>query len=70
MRFLKEFHDLGWGIILKRFRSYIQACIPIFDNDNDDDNEFILAYPFYMKLALRPKIIYTKKNTVQWDTLK
>ena len=32
-------------------------------NDNDDnDNEFISAYPFQMKLALRPKIIYTKKK--------
>ena len=38
----------------------------IFKDDNDDnddnDNEFISAYPFYMKLALRPKIIYTKKK--------
>ena len=38
----------------------------IFKDDNDDnddnDNEFISAYPFYMKLALRPKIIYTKKE--------
>ena len=36
----------------------------IFDIDDDDDNdkEFISAYPFYMKLALRPKIIYTKKK--------
>ena len=32
------------------------------DHDNDNDNEFISAYPFYMKLALRPKIIYTKKE--------
>ena len=31
-------------------------------SDNDNDNEFISAYPFYMKLALRPKIIYTKKE--------
>ena len=29
---------------------------------SDNDNEFISAYPFYMKLALRPKIIYTKKE--------
>ena len=34
----------------------------INDNDDDNDNEFISAYPFYMKLALRPKIIYTKKK--------
>ena len=32
------------------------------DDDDDDDNEFISAYPFYVKLALRPKIIYTKKK--------
>ena len=41
-------------------------------NDNDDnDNEFISAYLFYMKLALRPKIIYTKKeilyNEILWN---
>ena len=27
-----------------------------------NDNEFISAYPFYMKLTPRPKIIYTKKE--------
>ena len=32
------------------------------DNDDDNDNEFISAYPFYMKLTLRSKIIYTKKE--------
>ena len=32
------------------------------DNNDDNDNEFISAYPFYMKLALLPKIIYTKKK--------
>ena len=34
----------------------------INDNDDDNDNEFFSAYPFYMKLALCPKIIYTKKK--------
>ena len=29
---------------------------------NDNNNEFISAYSFYMELALRPKIIYTKKK--------
>ena len=29
---------------------------------NDNNNEFISAYSFYMKLALRLKIIYTKKK--------
>ena len=28
-------------------------------NNNNDNNEFISAYPFYMNLTLRPKIIYT-----------
>ena len=30
--------------------------------NNNNNNKFISAYPFYMKLALRPKIIYTKKK--------
>ena len=33
-----------------------------YDDDDDDDNEFISVYPFYMKLTVRPKIIYTKKK--------
>ena len=32
------------------------------DNNDDNDNEFVSAYPFCMKLALRPEIIYTKKK--------
>ena len=43
-----------------KFKTYLDM------SDNDNDNEFISAYPFYMKLALRPKIIYTKKrNAIQ-----
>ena len=32
------------------------------NNNNNNINEFISAYLFYMKLALRPKIIYTRKK--------
>ena len=32
------------------------------NNNNNNNNEFISAYQFYMKLALRPKSIYTKKE--------
>ena len=32
------------------------------DDDNNNNNEFISAYPFYIELALRPKVIYTKKK--------
>ena len=30
--------------------------------NNNNNNEFISAYPFYMNLTLCPKIIYTKKK--------
>ena len=46
---------------LKRPINY--CCRICFQFDNDaNDNEFISAYLFYMKLALRPRIIYTKKK--------
>ena len=32
------------------------------NNDNNNNNKCISAYPFYMKLALCPKIICTKKK--------
>ena len=32
------------------------------NNNNNNNDEFISAYPFYMKLALHTKIIYTKKK--------
>ena len=32
------------------------------NNNNNNNNKCIPAYPFYMKLALRPKIINTKKK--------
>ena len=35
----------------------------------NDNNEFISACPFYMKLALRPKIIYTKKKMLYNEIL-
>ena len=35
------------------------------DNDDNNDNEFISAYPFYMKLTLRPKLYIQKTNTGQ-----
>ena len=34
----------------------------VIGHHHHDHNEFISAYPFYMKLALRQKIIYTKKK--------
>ena len=30
------------------------------NNNNNSNNEFISAYPIYMKLAPRPKVIYIK----------
>ena len=35
---------------------------PNNNNNNNNNNEFISADPLYMKLALRPKFIYTKKK--------
>ena len=32
------------------------------NNNNNNNNELISAYQFYMKLALGPKIIYTKRK--------
>ena len=39
------------------------------NNNNDDDNNNNLAYPFYVKLALRPKIIYIKKEKLYYKIL-
>ena len=42
-----------------------------YNNDNNNNNEFISAYLFYMISALHPKIIYTKKeilyNKIPWN---
>ena len=32
------------------------------NNNNNSNNEFISAYPIYMKLAPRPKVIYIKQK--------
>ena len=44
--------------ILER-NKFLMPITKDVNNNNNDNNEFISAYPFYMNLPLRPKIIYT-----------
>ena len=49
-------------LLLATSNVWYDNFVHAFNNNDNNNNEFISAYPFYMKLALRPKIIYTKKK--------